>query len=272
MVVRELVGRLTERYRPLIRLAKWGALLFGVSFVAFTVLPIYPSDFSQPPNAFLGYMKDSFAVYVLLLMEHQLLPAGATIIVIGPFDAFTAIMEIGFYLSLTITIPYLVWGFLRWLSPALTRKEIWAIRRTLVLATFLFFAGFFITYFWLLPPIYQFSYTLQPVVGASGTLSLEAFIETTFLFRLGVGIAFEIPPLCLGLAYVGILSSKVMGHYWNIAGAACFVIAFIISPGVGGGVIETLLAMMLWGLYGLSYLLVRRVEKNKWAEALTVVS
>jgi sec-independent protein translocase protein TatC len=259
-----------QPYSGLVTVLKRAGLILAVAFVAFTVLPDSPGPFLTPPNAFLGWIVDSFSVTVLLAMEHSLLPHATTLIVIGPFDAFSVVMEMGFYLSLMVTLPYLVWGLIGWLSPGLSHRERRTVRRLIAFATGLFFAGVAFTYLIILPPIYAFSYSLQAPLGASGTISLEAFVETTFMFMIGIGLSFEIPPVCLGLSYVGILSSKMMSQYWNYAGAACFIIAFMISPGVGGGVIESLIAFFLWGLYGLSFILVRRLERNKRMGAVAV--
>ncbi len=259
--LRSLLGE----YRPLLSVLKRAALLFGLAFTFVTVFPDTLEGWTHPPSVFLGWMKDSFSVTLLRWMEQSLLPKGTILIVIGPFDAFTVLMEMGFYVALAVTMPYLVLGFLRWLSPALTPREGRALNRIAVLSAVLFFAGMVFTYRIILPPIYQFSYSLQPVVGAAGTISLQAFVETTFLFLLSMGLAFELPPLCLGLSYAGILSSRVMGKNWNYAYAAFWVVAFIISPGVGGGVIEGMIATLLFGLYLLSYVLIRRMEHvQKW--------
>lgn len=264
-VLRNFTDSLRREYQPLISLFKRAGILLIVVFLAVTVLPDSWAGWTHPPNVFLGWIKDSFAVTVLLAMEHSLLPQGITLIVIGPFDAFTVIMEVGFYLALAVTIPYLVLGFLRWLAPSLTGNEKRQVRFIASLSAFLFFGGMAFTYFIILPPIYQFSYTLQPVVGASGTISLESFVETSFMFMLSLGLAFELPCVLLGVAYVGFLSSHTMGHYWNWAYAGFWGVAFMISPGVGGGVIEGMIATLLFGLYLGSYVLIRRMEHaRKW--------
>ena len=251
------------RYRPLYQVAKRAILLFFVTFAAVTVLPIRLAEFGQVPNAFYGWIGDSLAVYVLRQMEQSLTPPGVIFIVIGPFDAFTVILEIGFYLALGVTLPYLLYGCFSWLAPGLSAAERRVVRWLVFLCTILFFAGATFTYVIVLPPIYTFSYQLQPVVGAVGTLSLESFVETTFMFLFAIGLAFEVPPICLGLSYAGLLRSGMMKRYWNYAIAGCFVVAFLISPGVGGGIIETLIAVALSGLYGISYVLVKQVEQRK---------
>lgn len=264
-VLRNFTDGLRRDYQPLISLLKRAGILLASVFIGVTVFPDTIAGWTHPPNVFLGWVKDSFAVTVLLSMEHTLLPSGITLIVIGPFDAFTVIMEVGFYLALAATIPYLILGFLRWLAPSLSSNERRQVRFIAVLSAFLFFSGMLFTYLIVLPPIYQFSYTLQPVVGASGTISLESFVETSFMFMLSMGLAFELPCLLLGIAYLGFLSSHTMGKHWNYAYAGFWVVAFIISPGVGGGIIEGMIATLLFGLYLGSYLLIRRMEHaRRW--------
>lgn len=268
MVLRELLAR----YRPLIQVLKRAGYLFGMALIFFTALPTAPD--AGPigwPNALWGWLRQSLAVWVLRGMERQLLPHGVTLIVVGPFDAFTVVLEVGFYLALIVTIPYLIYGLFHWLSPGLKPREVRAVRYIFSLAGFLFLGGVLFTYLIILPPLYSFSQSLSPLVGAEATISIQSFVETTFLFLIGIGLGFEIPPVCLGLSYAGVLNTRIMATQWNYAGIACFVVAFMISPGVGGGVIETLIALGLWSLYGLSYLLVRRVERSRrWVLPMAV--
>ncbi|HTT35104.1 MAG TPA: twin-arginine translocase subunit TatC [Thermoplasmata archaeon] len=257
--MREGLSFITRELRRLRTIAKRLAIAFLLTFFAVTALPITWSGLFVPPSA-LGWVGDSLAVHTITWLEGYLLPAGETILVLGPFDAWGAIMLVGLYLSLLVTIPYGVSLALGFLEEGLYPRERRAVRRLIALSTVLFALGILFAFVAVLPPIYLFAFELQGPVNAVGSVSLAAFLQTTFAFALGLGLAFEIPTVCYGLAQLELLTTSLMRKYWRHAIVVCFLIAFVISPGIGGGTVEVVIALSLSLLYGASYYLVRRVE------------
>lgn len=257
----ERFQQLLQPFSGLFTVVKRTALVVFIVWLVATVLPANPLNAGAPGA--LGWIRSCAALLLLRAMEHSLVPAGVSFIVIGPFDAFLAIMEVGLLIGLVAGIPYFTFGVVRWLSPGMTGAERRGLRRLMALVGLLFLGGAVVALWVVLPVLYEFSYQLSPVAGAETTLSLLSFVETTLTFVIGIGIAFEIPAVCFGLARLQLLTAEVFEKRWNLFPIIAFGIAFLISPGVSGGGIEILLGCMFTGLFGLSYVIVRRVEKNR---------
>lgn len=252
--------------RPLIRPLVASLGIFIAAFFAVTFLPVRLTDVGGNGSGVVtgnGWVGQSTAAHLVLWLEGFLLPHGVQLIALGPFDAFLMVMEMGMFVSLSVTIPFLALAIVRWVAVGLHPHERRAVRSYGILAAVLFVFGVVFTMFVVLPPIYAWSFSLQPSLDVAPTMSLVEFVGTTVYFCVGVGLSFEVPTMCVGLAYAGILSSRTMRNHWRAGVMGAFLLAFVISPGVGGGVIETLVAGALLMLYGFSYVLVRRVEQER---------
>jgi sec-independent protein translocase protein TatC len=259
-----MLGWLREEAKKLTRLLVKTGIVFVVVFFGTIALPLSPSDFGTVLSfTSYGVVGSSLAVFVLRWAERFLLPHGETIIVLGPFDAFTAIMEVAAFLAALVAIPYLFHLLFGYMRPGLRAREQRALRRMTALGTGFFVLGVLFTLFVVLPYLYLFSFDLQPIAGATGTVSLLAFLSTTVTFSLSIGLAFEVPTVCYGLALAGVLHAKVMRTYWRHAAFGSFILAFIVSPGVGGGLFETIIALAIFSVYLVGYGLVKRVERSK---------
>ena len=249
-----------EPLRPLVGVVKRSAILFFAIFAGATLVPFGPLNATE---LLAGAMTNSLAVRLLMWMRAWLLPPQDTLIVLGPFDAFNVIMLVGLYLAVAVTLPYAVAQVLSFAADALHPREKRLARPLLLGGGGLFLLGALFGLLVVLPPIYRFSYELQVGMGLAPTISLTSFVDTTFGFVLGLGFAFEIPVLCAALGYLGILSSRAMLHYTRFAIMGSFVVAFVISPGVGCGIIEGFIGSVLTGLYVCSIWVVRRIEVRR---------
>lgn len=256
-LVEDLFGIVSRAQRTLLRLG----LAFVVAFVSLSALPLLrPSSFLDPGA--LSWFSESAAAGVLRWSEAYLLPAGEKVIVLGPWDAWTVEMEVGAGLALLLVVPYASALAFRSLWPGMRPHERRAVLLVLPLSAALFAAGMLIALL-VLPWLYGFAFALQGPLGASGTVSLSAYITETLLFVLSLGLAFETPVLTYGLGWLGILTTRLMRANMKWAFLACTIAALFVSPGVGGGVIEIPLAFGLFGLYLLGYAMVRGVERSR---------
>jgi sec-independent protein translocase protein TatC len=236
--------------------------LFLALWVAFSALPTRLTDFADVSGG--SWFGDSVSAVTLRWLESHLLPKGTQVLVLSPFGAFTVLMEIGAAMAAFVTVLVALALLLRWLWPGMRRHERGAAAEVLLMAPALFAGGVALALY-VLPTLYAWGIGLEPAAGGTNTVSLTEFVSTTLVFTLGVGLAFEVPVLCSGLAQAGVLTTSLMRKKENavIAGAGCVVLAFLISPGVGGGVIEFPLAAVFGLLYLLGYWFVGRVERSR---------
>ena len=246
-------------------LMRYHSRLGGTTLVLMgAVLDLWVAGYSAD-----GWFGHSSAAAFVQFVESYLVPRGETILVLAPFESFTVLMEAGAFLALLVTIPAAV----AMLLPRLWRYGLWEHERRLLRWLLpgipaLFLAGAGLALF-LLPWLYAWGLGLDPAVGAQGTVQLSSLMTTTVVFTASVGLVFEAPVLAAAAAYVGILSGETLISHWRMALLASGGIAFVISPGVGGGIIEIPLVGVFFGIYLLSWRVVRRVERaSTWRQGV----
>ena len=141
--------------------------------------------------------------------------------------------------------------------PALRREERRVATPAVLAAPLLFTAGATFTYFAVLPPAVHFlqgynNTEFQVLVGAGSYYKFE------IMLMMGIGLAFQVPLLALGLQKVGAISSSTLRLNWRYA---LVLIAVIVAalPGVDP-VTMTVETLPLVALYAASIVLLRWVE------------
>ncbi len=231
----------------------------------FKSLSVDASELSQS----LATMKDipPGAVTATSNMSHDLLTAGRVIpeavnqqekpIALGVGEAFMTTVLVCAYFALMITLPLVLYQLYAFVIPALSREERRVAVPAAIAAPLLFTAGAVFTYFLVLPPAIHFlqgynSDQFQNLIQA------KQFYRFEIILMMGIGLAFQVPLLAVGLQKVGIISSHTLTLNWRYA---TVVIAVIVAalPGVDP-VTMTMEMLPLVGLYIASILLLKWVE------------
>lgn len=139
-------------------------------------------------------------------------------------EPFTVSITVAFYFAMVIASPVLLYELFAFLVPALTERQRQMIRPTLVTAPLLFFAGLVFTYLIVLPAAIKFlqgynSANFNSLIGAQPLYSFEV------LTMGGIGLAFEMPLILLGLRTTGIIDGGTLTRHWRYAILAIAVIA-----------------------------------------------
>ncbi|ADB88166.1 twin-arginine translocase subunit TatC [Saccharolobus islandicus] len=209
---------------------------------------------------------DSIAVQVTKFFIYHELPANTKIIIINLFDPIYASLYVSLYLALLTSLPLIIretWAFL---APGLYKHEKKIFKLTMIPAFLLFFSGSLFAFLILIPLMFDiisfYAESLGPAVEP--TISLSSFISTTFLLMGSLGLAFEMPLIMIGLTYLRIVKASTWRNYWRWGVLVSFIIAWIISPGTTGGVMETIIGLSLSSLYflgmGISFLVEKKRE------------
>ncbi len=171
-------------------------------------------------------------------------------IAIGVGEAFTTTVAVAAYFALMVTLPLLLYQLYAFVIPALSRNERKVAIPTMIAAPFLFLAGATFTYFAVLPPAVHFlqgynSSEYQNLVQAKSYYTFE------IMLLMGIGLAFQVPLLALGLQKVGIISANTLTLNWRYATVLIAVIVAAL-PGVDP-VTMTMETLPLVGLYVAEY-------------------
>ncbi len=259
-----LISHITELLRRLRAILIVLALVFFVSF-AFGVRIVKYAGYSIPvpyPSIY-----SSISDYVIKAFIYNELPKGMILINVNTFDPLFASFYVSFFLSLFIAVPVAVYELWAFVAPGLYRHEKKLIKLAILPAGVLFAAGASFAYFIIVPFMLRFVLIYAKILGVMPTLSVRAFINTVISLMMATGIAFEYPMAMAILTFMRVVSAKSWksGWRWGILGA--FVIAWIISPGTTGGIIETTIGIILSVLYfvgvAFAYAIERRIKKSK---------
>ena len=194
-------------------------------------------------------------------------------IVLGIGEGFVVTMVISAYFALLITLPLLLYQAYAFVIPALSKAERRVATPTMIAAPLLFLAGAVFTYFAVLPPAVHFlqgynASEFQVVVQANSYYKFE------IMLMMGIGLAFQVPLLALGLQRVGAISASTLTLNWRYA-LVLIAVIFAALPGVDP-VTMTMETLPLVALYVLSIVLLRWVEyrnsRRARAEAAAAVA
>lgn len=156
------------------------------------------------------------------------LPADGQIITLHPAEVFFTRLEIAGVLGLVLGSPVVIWQLWLFVKPGLHPHERRAVAPILPLVCGLFLAGAGVAYL-MLPQIMRFfqSYTFP---GVHNTISFAQSIDFPLKILLSFGLAFELPVVLLGLAWLGILTPQAMLAQWRPAVVSLGVLAAVITP------------------------------------------
>jgi sec-independent protein translocase protein TatC len=183
---------------------------------------------------------------------------------LGVGEGFTITIAVCAYFALLVALPLILYQLYAFVIPALSREERTVATPTMLAAPLLFLAGAVFTYFAVLPPAVHFlqgynNTEFNVIVGANSYYKFE------IMLMMGIGVAFEVPLLLLGLQRVGVISASTLTLNWRYALVLISVIVAAL-PGVDP-VTMTMETLPLVALYVLSIVLLKWVEHRNYTRA-----
>ena len=184
------------------------------------------------------------------------------LVFLSPTEAFLTRIKVAFVLGLLAALPVILWRLWRFVLPALYAREARAIGFTVGLSTTLFLGGVAFAYLTVVPLAVKF------LLGF-GTPSLVPMISAGQYFGfvsklcLGFGAMFQLPLVAMILGRIGLLTSKFLLDKWRHAIIVLAVVSALLTP--PDLISQLLMLVPVLLLYGVSILLVRRVEPARRA-------
>ncbi len=206
---------------------------------------------------------DSFSNVIVRFLIFSELPPGLTVINVGAFDSVYSSLQVSFLISVVVSMPVILTQMWRFISPGLYEREKDNIRWTLPPAVLLFIAGALFAYFIVIPVLMYVVKLYILSLGVQSYLSIKSFVTIVVGFMLAFGVSFEMPIVMVTLTRFGFVEPPLWIKNWRYGVIGSFIIALILSPGVTGGLIETVIGLTLSGLYIVGALVSARVEVKK---------
>jgi sec-independent protein translocase protein TatC len=243
----------TRLIRSVIAVVVATGIAFGFGWQLVSVLT-YESPFVKPAFDFLTTRAHLFA------------PPTIDFVAIELTEPLGVYMKVSLVAGIVLAMPYLLYEFCMFVSPALTRQE----RRRFIYTGvpfmgIMFIIGVLFAYFVLMPPALKFLVNFgNDVVTAQ--IRISNYITLVSRLILAVGLIFELPVVTSLLARMGIVSYRWLAKQrrWAIIGA--FVVGAIITPTLDP-VNQTLVSVPIILLYEMSIWLAFLVGKREKAAA-----
>jgi sec-independent protein translocase protein TatC len=176
-----------------------------------------------------------------------------------PLEYWTTFFRVMLLLAITFAMPIIVWQILAFVGPGLTRNEKkWAYPIVLG-ASFMFVLGCAFAYYIELPPALNF--LLDSGGIAEPFISVKYYVDFVTRLMLVTGLVFETPFLVMGLAKVGLVTSRKLLSWWRFAIVGAFIISAIVTPSIDP-VTQALVAVPMIVLYFVGIVMAKFVEKT----------
>lgn len=203
---------------------------------------------------------DSFSNVIVRYLIHSELPLGLTVINVGAFDSVYSSLQVSFLFSIIVSMPVILTQLWKFVSPALYERERRHIRWVVIPATLLFLSGVLFAYYIVIPVLMYVVKLYIQSLGVQSYLSIRSFITIVVGFMLAFGLSFEMPIVMVTLTRFGFVEASVWMENWRYGVLASFIIALLLSPGVTGGLIETIIGLTLSALYLVGAVFSSRME------------
>ena len=190
-------------------------------------------------------------------------PAGdINLYVIEMTEGFSSSMRVALMSGLVLAMPVLIYQFLMFVVPALTRAERKAIYTIIPVITLMFAGGITFGYFYLIPPAARFLLEFSEIVDAVPQIRISDYINFITRLLIGIGILFELPVVTSFLARMGIITSKWLASRRKIMILFSFVVAAILTP-TPDAVNQSIVAGTMIVLYEISIWLAWLLQKRR---------
>ena len=178
----------------------------------------------------------------------------------GAVEVFNAVFQICMLGGLVLAAPFMLFFIGRFVSPALTEKEMKVILPLCFSAFILFLLGATFGFFILVPGALRTAIDLSKLLQYEPRWTAGGYYTLMSWLVLGVGGAFEFPLLILLLIWLGIMSTAFLRKYRKHAIVVIVIIAAIVTP-TTDPMNMLFLASPLYVLFELAIIVGARMEK-----------
>lgn len=181
-------------------------------------------------------------------------------------ETFVTYLKLALYGGVFVAFPYLAAQVYLFIAPGLFKHEKQMILPYLIAAPALFLIGSAMAYYLVMPKAFAFFLSFEiPRGGGAVPLMVEAkvseYLGLVMHIVLAFGLAFQLPILLTLLIRFGMLSTHTLASGRRYAIVILLGIAAIITP--PDILSQILLFIPLYGLYEVSILIGRAVEKRR---------
>ena len=144
---------------------------------------------------------------------------------------FSQIMSIAMWGGTALSFPFVMYFILRFVFPALTKREKVAILFFLLAGTLFFGVGVSFAYGQLAPNVVRFFDVVNAWIGLSVTeVQIENYVPLILKLVLAFGLVFQVPLLLFVLGWLGVISSESLRSWRRFAIVLAFFLGMVLTP------------------------------------------
>lgn len=195
------------------------------------------------------------SVYFLQDIMDVLTSAAKELYYMRPAEAFMIYMKVALLSGLLLASPFMLYELYAFVRPALTWRERKFTFLCIPLTLLLFIAGMLFSYSFVFPRGLEFFFGFA-AGKVNPLISMESYLDFLLMLVVPFGFAFNVPVILTLLAYLGLISSRLLMKFQRHVILAAFIIAGVITP-TPDIITQTLLAVPLILLYEVSIVIIR---------------
>ena len=146
-------------------------------------------------------------------------------------SGFSTMMSIAVWGGTALAFPFLVYAILRFVFPALTRREKFVLMTILVTGSALFTVGVSLAYGKTLPLVVTAFQAINDWVGLPvTTIRIEGYISIVLKTVIAFGLVFQMPLVIFVLGWFGVVTSEGLRSRRRAAIVVSFIVAMFLTP------------------------------------------
>jgi sec-independent protein translocase protein TatC len=205
-----------------------------------------------------------FAQQILLYLKNSSTASDITWHVFSPMDSIRIYMLIAFAVSLTLTLPFILYQIWAFVKKGLTKEEQVATLRYIPYTFLCFLIGLTFGYFVVFPMCIKFTLSVTENLGLTQTYGVAQYFSFMLNIIIPLSLAFELPIVVMFLTKLKLLNPKLLNKVRRYAYLILIITASLISP--PDLISHLMVAIPLFALYEISILLSRIVYKGQQRE------
>lgn len=147
----------------------------------------------------------------------------------SPFQYVTVAMDVGFFLAIMASVPYIIYSFYVFTIPALTKSEKRGLLKSTPISFLLFIVGFTYGFFILYYSLGMLA-AINVSLGIANIWNVSQFLSQIFITAALLGLVFEFPLLLTLLIKLGVMSPQTLRNKRRVAYFCIFCITAMLPP------------------------------------------
>jgi len=171
----------------------------------------------------------SFAIIKPLIKFLEIPADHIRLLQLAPGEFLFVAIKVAGYTGLIISLPYIFYQIILFISPGLTSKEKSLILPAVLGSGILFFIGLLFSWWILVPAAISFFIKFGADI-VEPIWSIERYFDFVLLLMSSTALAFQLPVLQFILGSLGIISTQKMISNWRIIVLSSAILSAIITP------------------------------------------